>query len=182
MENARKRLCWHRLRYADLRSRRRGDPAASVAGKLFALIAFLVASTTSVPSSSRGPKIDRERGEGGSLPFLRPRSALRSRYRSRPAYRRLILDLRRSAAHDEAADILRKRVPAESLPWLNALLADEDYNALSNVARSGVPDEMVEMRMLQETLAWIRRKEAATDLEAAGAGAETSSIPRFRKP
>lgn len=180
MEKTKKRTCWHRLRYADVRNRRRPDPAMSVAAKLLALVAVLFGSAASVPLPSKGPEIDRERGEGGSLPGLRPRTGSRSRYRVTPSYRRLILDLRRPAARDEAADLLRKRVPAESLPWLNSVLVEEDFNALSVVARTGVPDETVEMRMLQETLAWIRRKEAATELEAAGT--ETSSVPRFRTP
>jgi hypothetical protein len=180
MKKTKKRTCRDRLRYAGFRNRRRGDPATTVAGKLFALLLALFGSAATVTAPSRGPEIDRERGEGGSLPVLRPRSEVRSRYRVTPSYRRLILDLRRPAACNEAANVLRRRAPAEALPWLNAVLADEDYNALAVVARAGVPDETVELRMLQETLAWIRRKEASTELEAAGA--DTSSTHGFHTP
>ena len=137
----------------------RPDPAFSVFAQLAALIAFLFGRLPLVPGTvPLFPATDRERGEGGQVPMPSRRPS-HGRYRTRPTYRQLVADLRRPAARAEAADVLRRRVPAEVLPWLDHVIAREDWWALGTVARAGVPDGTVEIRMMQETLAWLRRQQ-----------------------
>ena len=157
MKTEKKRNCADRIHLSELRRRRK--PKLTGVNWLLLILAWCkdaVQSTISVASVADA-LTDRERGEGGVLPGLTMPN--RSRYRSQPTYHRLVSDLRREASRAEAEDMLRRRVPPEALPWLNRVLADDDMITLSAVSRSGVDDDVVEKRILQETLSWIRRLE-----------------------
>lgn len=133
------------------------DPGTSIFLQLLALLAMLVGkSPLATPPAFIRPANMYEKGEGGTVP-LPSRRPSRGRYRTRPTYRQLVADLHRPAARAEAEDILRRRVPPEALPWLDEALAREQWWMLATVARPGLPDDLIEERMLQETLAWTHR-------------------------
>jgi hypothetical protein len=189
----RRRTCRDRRRYERYQRRRRGgNPAAALAAQFLALIALLAARMPlpwPAPSprplgrrpqrrASRPRRTDwspeqeaRERGEGGALPPLSRQSSGSGgagRYRSRPSYRRLAADLRRPAARAEAADVLRRRLPPEALPWLDDVLARDDWTALASCAQRGMLDGRAEEAMLRAALAWAEAKtppEAAPEAE-----------------
>ena len=76
-----------------------------------------------------------------------------SRTRRVPATASVSADLRRPATRRDAEEVLRRRAPAEILPWLDHVIGREDWWALGTVARAGVLDETVVVRMMQESLA-----------------------------
>lgn len=175
--NGCRRTCRDRLRFRRVQRKRRGDPATSVFLQLLSLVltlfgrAPLVPVVVSRPASPPRPTRDdtspeqreRERGEGGKG-FLPPRPEMRSRlhgrYRTKPTYRKLVADFRRPvpAARDEAAGILRKRLPPEAHAWLDSVLERRDWSALAWSARPGATDEEVETAMLRAALEWTEAR------------------------
>lgn len=179
----RRRTCRDRMRFRLQRRKRRGDPASSVFLQLLALVLALFGRAPLVPVIASRPaplplparndvspeQQARERGEGGTgylppRPGTRPR--LHGRYRARPTYRKLVTDLRRPvpAAHAEAADILRKRLPPEAHAWLDNVLERRDWSALAWSARPGATDEEVETAMLRAALDWTEARRPDGDI------------------
>lgn len=172
-----RRTCRDRVRFRRMQRKRQGDPATSIFLQLLALVLALFGRAPLVPviASSRvsfprptrddtsPEQQERERGEGGRgfLP-QRPgmRSRLHGRYRTRPTYRKLIANLRRPdpTVRDEAADVLRKRLPPEAHPWLDSVLERRDWSALAWSARPGATDEEVETAMLRAALDWAEAR------------------------
>lgn len=85
------------------------------------------------------------------------------RYESRPSYRRLFSDLGRPASAPEAAEVLRRRVPDDVLPWLDDVLRRQDLATLKSLAPPGKEDEKVELDMLTAAEAWRREKDEDGD-------------------
>lgn len=114
---------------------------------------------------------ERERGEGGVFPVLRAsgqksqQAAGHGRYRVSPSYRRLVADLCRPAASAEATDMLRRRMPPEALPWLDDILARQDWSALAWCVGPGRTEANSEMAMLRAAVDWTeaRRPSAAPE-------------------
>ncbi len=174
------RTCRDRLRYQRQQRKRRGDPASSVFLRLLALVLALFgrAPFLAVPASRLAPtqgsplreredvspqQRQRERGEGGyghlrPAPGSRPRR--HGRYRSKPSYRRLVADLRRPspAARDEAAAVLRRRLPPEAHEWFDEVVKRRDWSALAWCARPDATDEQTETAMLRAALDWTEAR------------------------
>lgn len=110
---------------------------------------------------------ERERGEGGIFPVLRAsgqktrQAAGHGRYKLSPSYRRLVSNLRRPAARAEAAEALRRRIPAEALPWLDNVLNRQDMAALSWCVRPGTTDTEAETAMLRAAVEWTETRRPA---------------------
>lgn len=169
-----KRTCWDRLRFRNIQ-RRRGwaDPAMSVSMQLLTIVLLVIGRAPRLPAwPARGgepeprparredwsrEQQEREEGEGGQEIILpRPSHRAYGRYVLKPPFRRLVRDLRRPhlATSAEAADMLRRRVPPEALPWLDDVLETKDWPALAWCARPGMSEKETEEAMLRSALAW----------------------------
>ncbi len=176
----RRRTCRDRFRYKRHENRRRGNPATSAALWLLALMLALFGRSPRIPAPVLRPtpaqgafpdrrdvsrqQREREHGEGGHG-FLPPHRRTRprrhgGRYRTNPTYRRLIADLRRPtpSARDEAAEILRRRLPSETHEWLADVLERRDWSALAWCARPGATDDETETTILKAALEWTEAR------------------------
>lgn len=179
-KHRRRRTCWDRLRMAQQRLRRRGDPASAVAAQLLALVLFIVGRvplpvprpaptclTHPRPASVRRredwspDQEEREHGEGGHL--LAPRRfSGAGRYRTAPSYRRLLRDLRRpyGPARVEALDVLRRRLdlPEAARGWLDEQAQAHDWSPLAACVGVGRTDADAEIAALQAAIAWLEAR------------------------
>lgn len=160
-------VAMHRARIA----RRQGR------SRLVVLLIFLWAILSgSFPPRSPGrveregwPVTDYERGMGVDS-LLRPRRSADSgkgRYRSRPTLSRLMADLRRPSARNDAALVLLARVTDHvTRAWAAEQIANGEINRLSIYVRPG---------RLEETslAAWRDEADAALTEDASGAGPAT---------
>ena len=95
--------------------------------------------TSGTPETEDWPMTDYERGLGGDV-ILRPRPPVSQtgRYRSRPSLARLMADLRRPAAREDAALALLARIPDPvTRTWAVARIAGDQVNRLSIWVRPG---------------------------------------------
>lgn len=183
-ETRRRRGCLRAARHRAKLSRRAGR------GRTVAFLVFLWAFLTGpfgagaqsrqkplpsspMPESESWPVTDYERGLGGHTDYLiRPR--LRTeRYRSRPSLARLIADLRRPGARDQAREVLLDRIKDQiTRDWTVDQIETGEINRLSIHIRSGRSEETV-------FNAWQSEAETRRD-EAAGMDEEGDSACLLR--
>lgn len=120
--------------------------------------------TSGTPEANDWPVTDYERGLGGDV-FLRPRRSVSGtgRYRSRPTLAKLMADLRRPAAREDAAHALLTRISDPvTRTWAVERIAKNEINRLSIWVRPG--------RSETDTLAiWRDEADAALADEQAAA-------------
>lgn len=177
IERPKRRTCRDSWRYRRRRIRRI-DPAASTALTLLLIILILVGRAPLIPSwwPQRSAALDlpvrddwsaeqeeRERGEGGRSimpPRFRP-PRLHGRYRASPSYRRLVADLRRPAARNEALEVLGRRLalPAAAQGWLDEISDNHDWPVLAACAPPGRVDADAEIALLRSALSWLKARQ-----------------------
>lgn len=113
-------------------------------------------------------------GPDVEVPALRPTYAAARRYKTRPSLSKLMADLRRGAArNDAAAELLPRIVDNDTRRWVADHIADNDITALAIHVRPGRPEEV-------SLAAW--QHEARGGVTGGGEGApspEPTLMPNF---
>jgi len=112
-----------------------------------------------IPSSEDDwPITDYERGQSTSP------KRIRDRYRSQPPMRRLMRDLHRAAARDDAEHLLLARITdADLRDWIEDQIRQDRINRLSIFVQPGIPDETIIAAWRAELDAENVEKEDAAD-------------------
>ncbi|NKK43481.1 hypothetical protein [Rhizobium leguminosarum] len=164
--NRKRRNCYDRLRarYLTAGRARRADPAASASMQLLAIFAMIFGR---LPSPITAPA-----NVPYSPPQLSPAAAQRSDMARRLGVPVRYLDLTLSQGHvpysvlfdhirhggvlrRDAMIQLRKRVPEESLDWLDDIQKLGRWTELVRCSVPKEPEEQTDIRMLSATLLWI---------------------------
>lgn len=143
VEGSERRNCWT---IAKARARRPNDSSAFLQWLPLVLLGVVLAGATGRPNPvirrvlPDVPDQPRNEYEGG-----RPtREGTRGRYRSRPSMHRLLKDVGRRSARDEAVGILLSRLPdADLSAWVAQQIDADDLIRLRLHARPGMSDTMV---------------------------------------
>ena len=160
----RRRTCADRLR-RDLaeRQRRRGDPAGKVALQVLVLLSALLAMRPPMPAFSfsfrparRSVSIDDDPGptayamERG----LEPSYYATSRLRPSPSWTKLVKDLKRPRAAEQARVLLEQRVPSAAVEWLREMIDAGEFWQLRRLGLSSATDDEISAAALAEAKAW----------------------------
>lgn len=181
----RRRNCADRARKAAMeRRRQRGkDPAMSVFVQLLGLMALglrLLPDFSPSPSVSIGlpppPPVP--------VPVPVPSSEPWQRYKGAPSWSRLVKDLARPAATEDAQRELRARLPAECSKWVDFVVREGAWGDVRVHVHSGADDEGIVAALVSESRRWdsqrkADRAQALAELkaEAEGGGAASSAKP-----
>lgn len=142
-KSKRKRNCWT---IAKAQARRPNGGPTFRHGLPLVMLGFVLAGATGrlnpwirhvVPDVPEQPRNEYERGQPST-------STTRGRYKGRPSMHRLLIDVGRRSARDEALAILMSRLPDTDLKaWVMAQLDGGDMIRLRSHARPGTTDSMV---------------------------------------
>jgi hypothetical protein len=95
---------------------------------------------------------------------------IRDRYRSQPPMRRLMRDLHRAAARDDAEHLLLARIPdADLRDWVENQIRQDRINRLSIFVQPGIPDETIIAAWRAELDAQKLEEDSAADEAATNA-------------
>lgn len=165
-KNGRRRNCADRMRKAAMeRRRQRGkDPAMSVFVQLLGLLSV---GLRLFPDFSPSPSI--------ALPTPTPRVPVPvpdavpfERYKATPSWQRLVKDLARPAATEDAQRELRSRLPPECSRWLDHVIREQAWGDVRVHAQPKASGDDVTAGLIGEARRW----EAARRLAASQAAAE----------
>lgn len=164
--NYRRRNCADRARKAAMEKRRqRGkDPAMSIFVQLLAVAGFalrLMPDFSSAPAPVLPSPTRR-------VPIPVPGSEPWERYKGAPSWQRLVKDLVRPAATEDAQRELRSRLPPECSRWLDHVIREQAWGDVRVHAQPKASDDDVTAGLIGEARRW----EAARRLAAAQAAAE----------
>ena len=168
-KNERRRNCADRMRKAAMeRRRQRGkDPAMSVFVQLLGLLSvglrllphFSPSQSIVLPSPT------------SRVPLPVPDAVPFERYKAAPSWQRLVKDLARPAATEDAQRELRSRLPPECSRWLDHVIREQGWSDVRVHAQPKVSDDDVTAGLIGEARRW----EAARRLAAAQVAAELKS-------
>lgn len=181
-KSERRRNCADKMRKAAMeRRRQRGkDPATSVFVQLLGLVSV---GLRLLPDFSPSPSI--------SLPSSTPRVPLPvpdavpfERYKAAPSWQRLVRDLARPAATEDAQRELRSRLPPECSRWLDHVIREQAWGDVRVHAQPRASDDDVTAGLISEARRWeaarrLAAAQAAAELkaEAEGGGAASAARP-----
>lgn len=177
----RRRTCADRMRKAAMERRRQKgkDPAMSVFVQLLGLVSLGLRLLPDF-STSRSPSI--ELSSPPRVPVPVPGAQPFERYKGAPSWPRLVKDLARPAATEDAQRELRSRLPVECSKWVDFVVQEASWGDVRVHVQSSGDDADVVAALVAEARRWESQKkadkaQALAELKAEGGGAASAARP-----
>lgn len=158
---------------------KRLDPTMSMAIRLLELASVILRLLPSAPGIGFAPRLDPiPEPPPESAPV--PTSAVRRVYKTPPSWPKLMRDLERPVAHDEALEHVRMRLPSHLKAWLDYIEEKGEWSVLRPFAFSGATDETVSAGVLVMARDWQDAKDAKdtkVTTERDGKGVGSAAAP-----
>jgi hypothetical protein len=186
-DKKRRRNCADRARYElQRRQARKGrtDPAMAVFLQLLAVagLALRLLPDFSSPAVSLPSPTSR-------VPLPVPDAVPFERYKGAPSWPRLVKDLARPAATEDAQRELRSRLPPECSCWLDHVVREAAWSDVRIHVQSGTDDAEITASLVAEARRWESQRKAdraqalaELKVEAEGGGAASAAKPGAGTP
>lgn len=183
-----RRTCYDRARkrYLEARRAQSNNPAASVALQLLGVFGFVIGRmpiATPMPAPYVAPAISARQEQRNEAAR---RLGVPTRYldivlrQGKVPYSIIFGHIRLGGAtRKDALNELRKRIPAETLDWLDYIERQERWSDLSRCFVKNASDEATNVQLLKATLAWIEAHRNSGGKASAPAKAEEGLKPRM---